>query len=163
MYKENATAQIEGLPEIYQEHLGYKTDGYFVEVGAFNGYNWSNTEPLASVGWSGLLVEPQPELYAECVRFHESNPGVVVENVACGPYHGNAKLYLAGSLSTLYKDVSKVYSNTQHMDFTGHKAPKTIDVEVFTLDELLEKHNALVNFDVLVVDVEGAEMDVWKY
>lgn len=43
--------QIPTLPEILEEHIGFRTDGRFVEVGAFDGFKWSNTYMLAEIGW----------------------------------------------------------------------------------------------------------------
>src|SRR3712207_7179394 len=41
--------------------LGERTGGYFVDVGAGDGVNPSNTHLLeAAFGWRGLLVEPNP-------------------------------------------------------------------------------------------------------
>jgi len=36
--------------------------GYFIEVGAYDGITLSNTYFLEQMGWTGLLVEPIPEL-----------------------------------------------------------------------------------------------------
>src|SRR3954467_449899 len=35
-------------------------DGFFIEVGAFDGYDCSVTYALEAIGWKGLLVEPIP-------------------------------------------------------------------------------------------------------
>ena len=49
--------------------LGEKTGGYFVEVGAGDGVNLSNTHLLETVlGWRGLLIEPNPLFHASIRR-----------------------------------------------------------------------------------------------
>src|SRR5262245_59004648 len=55
-------------------------DGIFVEAGANDGLRQSNTLYFEKYrGWTGLLVEPVPELAERCRR---NRPGCVVENCA---------------------------------------------------------------------------------
>jgi FkbM family methyltransferase len=54
--------------------------GVFVEAGAHDGLTQSNTAMLEfSFGWTGLLVEPIPELAARC---RLNRPGALVEQAA---------------------------------------------------------------------------------
>src|SRR3954462_334867 len=56
--------------------------GFFVEAGANDGVNFSNTYYLERArGWSGVLVEGIPDLSAACVR---PRPGAHVVNCALG-------------------------------------------------------------------------------
>lgn len=47
---------------------GGRTDGYFVEFGALNGRDFSNSYMLEKYGWSGIISEPHPD-YKQ--RMHE--------------------------------------------------------------------------------------------
>ena len=38
-----------------------KREGYFVEVGAYDGVDLSNTYHFEQIGWHGVLVEPDPD------------------------------------------------------------------------------------------------------
>ena len=52
-------------------YLNYKK-GFFIEVGANDGYNQSNTYYLEKIlDWRGILVEPIPELFYSSSRIHE--------------------------------------------------------------------------------------------
>ncbi len=56
--------EVEGLAK----YLDFE-DGSFVEAGANDGFRQSNTYFLERFhGWRGVLVEPIPELYEQCVR-----------------------------------------------------------------------------------------------
>ncbi len=57
----------EELAEQYlvRQFLGMEDGGFFVEVGANNPFNLSQTWHLAQEGWRGILVEPIPELCNE--------------------------------------------------------------------------------------------------
>lgn len=54
--------------ELKQVFFGRTRSGYFVEVGANDPVNLSQTWDLEQRGWTGILVEPQPELAAELRR-----------------------------------------------------------------------------------------------
>jgi hypothetical protein len=84
------------LEEIYLRELGYKENGFFVEIGVGHSFfpEWdiynntgdlctSNTGPLADIGWEGILVEPHPFYYQECKKRHEGN-NVKIVNCAAG-------------------------------------------------------------------------------
>lgn len=50
------------------ELLGRPLDGFFIEVGAYDGYWLSPTYFLEAIGWRGLLVEAIPERCEQCRR-----------------------------------------------------------------------------------------------
>src|SRR3954463_14231239 len=77
--------------------------GYFVEVGANEPHERSQTWHLEQAGWTGILIEPQPEL-AEQLRQARA---AQVFAVACSSPHnaGNVlPLHVAGPLSSLDRD-----------------------------------------------------------
>lgn len=57
---------------------GMIQDGFFVEMGAYDGMGLSNTLVLETVGWDGLLCEPNPKLFKRCKK----NRKVFVDNRA---------------------------------------------------------------------------------
>jgi FkbM family methyltransferase len=169
-YKKHvAKAQCPPLADIYLETFGVKDDGWFVEVGAFNGINWSATYGLAKMGWHGLLFEPNKEPYNECSRLYQHNNKVRVVNCAILDYIGETKLYLGGSLSTTSKTRVEVYQDVWWAKSSRLSLDRHATVNVSTLDHMLEKHKVPIGFEMLVIDVEGAEaqvlngMDIDKY
>ena len=60
----------DNLDHLLEEYLPDK--GTFIEAGALDGFNFSNTYFLDRVkGWHGLLVEPNPPQFTECVKFRK--------------------------------------------------------------------------------------------
>lgn len=54
----------QGQVEIALDYFKNKTNGVFVEAGAWDGEQYSNTLLLEKeLGWTGLLVEPNPPIY----------------------------------------------------------------------------------------------------
>lgn len=161
-YVKGYQCQIPGLSNLLMEKFGYITDGAFVEVGAFDGYNWSNTWGLARAGWRGLLVEPNPEFHEQCVKRHADNPQIVVERCCIGREKADeVKLFLGGSISTTVPERVGLYSELDSFSFVGMALDDYILCPMKTLDTLLEEHEWPEGFEVLVVDVEGAEPDVF--
>lgn len=162
-YKRHMTkAQCPPLADIYYKTFGEKTDGTFVEVGAFNGVNWSATHGLAKIGWNGLLFEPNREYYNACSTIYQNNENVIVENCAILDYNGKVKLYLGGSLSTTSEERVKVYQTIKWAKGSRLDLDRFDMVNAFTLDHMFEKHKIPADFEMLVIDVEGAEAQVLK-
>lgn len=66
-----------------EEYLPFR-NGFFIEVGAHNGFYESNTYHLEKFkGWKGVLVEPVPELFKECIK---ERPNSKVYNCALVPH-----------------------------------------------------------------------------
>jgi hypothetical protein len=82
-------AQAVFREEIEQQVLGeYLPDkGFFVEVGAFDPVDFSQTWMLEQRGWDGLLVEPIP---AQADKLRRTRCARVFE-VACGSPEQNGR------------------------------------------------------------------------
>jgi hypothetical protein len=59
--------------------------GRFLDIGAFDGKTFSNTWPLAELGWSGVCVEPSPPAFCHLMRTYEGNDRVTLINAAIAP------------------------------------------------------------------------------
>lgn len=108
-YPVASTCQIpffKSLPELLTFVFGYKTDGVFVEVGAYDGESFSNTSGLADIGWTGHYLEPIPAYAAACAARHAGNPRVTVHAGVCiGEKDGEpVELSTAGPFSTAVDD-----------------------------------------------------------
>jgi len=127
------------------------TKGFFVEVGANEPRIRSQTWHLEQAGWSGLLIEPQPDLARELRAMRMAK----VFAVACSsPDHAGSTLplHVAGPLSSLDRAGMA----------PGAAPEKVIEVPIRTLDSVLEEAQAPVGFDFLSIDVEGHEIEVLR-
>lgn len=159
-YRPPSTCQIQYLGQLYEFVFGQRADGHFVEVGAYDGITFSNTSCLADVGWAGLLVEPVPAFAAQCRKRYRGNAKVEVVEVAAGAQAGEIELVVAGALSTAnpiqaaeYRDVAWAAPHV--------KGAARISVRQSPLDEILDDMHMPEGFEVLVVDVEGFEGEVF--
>jgi FkbM family methyltransferase len=157
-YKLSATCQINRLADLYEVFLGHKTDGCFVEVGAFDGEYVSNTSGLADIGWRGLYIEPVTQFAQKCAARHANNRAVEVLHCAAGEDEREIQINIGGPLSTISPTmVEKFNSLTWAQGFHQGEMEK---VKQYPLDTILRSRNIPKSFDVLSVDVEGYEWNV---
>ncbi len=141
--------------DVYEQALvwdffGLSTEGFFVEVGANDPKNLSQTWLLERVGWRGILVEPLPEK-CELLRAERPNSTVCPVAVSSEEKTGQADFHVLGEFSSLERNLNDnrlVYGST-------------IRVNVVTLDSVL--NDAKVGrVDFLSIDTEGTEYDVLR-
>jgi FkbM family methyltransferase len=144
-YRYQPTCQIlpAVLDKLYTDAFGpAKRDGTFVEVGAHDGWHWSNTWGLANMGWRGVFVEPVPELFEACRLTHRNHNAVFVHG-AIGDCDG---------VATLGMGAYGAERGSPEQPFT---------IEQFALNTLLSRIPAVQpGFELLVIDVEGGEQAV---
>lgn len=146
------SCQVVGLAEIYERIFGNKTDGVFVEVGAYDGRTYSNTWGLAEAGWRGLYIEPIPELFDRCVGNHASHPNVKCVRELISDKEEYNTIYKQGDLYT----ISREYVDNKHM------TQMFSTIESRRLDDVLWENAFDLPIDVLVIDVEGTEEKVLR-
>jgi FkbM family methyltransferase len=135
---------------LVREFFGRRA-GFFVEVGANEPQKESQSWHLEQVGWTGVLIEPQPDLAEELKRLRKAK----VYAVACSaPQHAGRtmRLHVAGAFSSFDAGLA----------VTGVRAERAIDVPVRTLDDVLADAQAPRPLDLLSVDVEGHEIEVLR-
>jgi FkbM family methyltransferase len=138
---------------------GYRR-GVFVEVGAWDGVDLSNTVFFERErGWSGLAIEPLPDRYQQLVANRTCKP----LNVAISETEGEAEfLALSGPTSMLSGLVSSYdprHVNRINKEAAELGAEKTVlRVPTRRLDSIFREHG-LTRIHYLSIDVEGAEFE----
>lgn len=152
-YKLGVDCQIPGLGDIYSRYLGNTNNGTFVEVGAYDGHEWSNTYCLADMGWRGLYIEPDPSLFERCKGWHKKHSKVSCINTAIGAENGIIQSFYS----------PKAQLHTADPEFATHfKAVPGLNWEAHTLEYILDAYKIEPGFDLLVIDVEGYEPEVLR-
>ena len=148
-------SQSPWLEDIYNKYIGYKSDGFFVEIGVGRCIGCpSNTASLADLGWRGIYIEPNPNYCIECEERH-SNNDVTVLNFAAGDTHRTVTLTTG---DTLRKEVKDNFDRLNYVYF-HHFEP--MEVTEAPVNELLTNSLCPPKFDLLSVDVEGYEKIVF--
>lgn len=137
--------------------LGHQSEGFYIEVGAFDGYWLSVTYALEAIGWTGLLIEALPERAEECRR---RRPNSRVEHAALGRRGSKGTIQFVNVHDQEGGTLSYIATDSEHDKFIkrGGIRTETIDVPLTTMNDLLKDHTGPV--DVAMIDVEGAELEV---
>lgn len=137
------------------EENNFKTNGFFVEFGATNGFDLSNSYLLEmKFNWRGILAEPakvwmrdlqknrpNSSLESRCVW---SKSGVQIEfNETLSPELSTVDTYSSQDLHSEHRISGIRYS-----------------VETISLLDLLRQHNAPKHIDYMSVDTEGTEYEI---
>ena len=132
--------------------LNFKKNGFFVEFGATNGINGSNTYLLENrFNWRGILAEPAKIFYNELNK----NRKCFIETNLVWKNSKSRLLFhedFAGGLSTIKKFIDH--------DTQIRKRNKEYILETISLNDLLVKYNAPKIIDYLSIDTEGSEFDI---
>lgn len=145
---------------IHENFFPEKVDGVFVEIGASEPENGSNSLFFENLGWSGVLVEPN-EKDADSLR-----------KIRKSPVEASAIYKKAGEFDFLLCDgYTKVLSglldeqNPYHLQRIQNEisqyggSSRVVKVKCLTFSDLIEKYN-LTSIDYLSVDTEGSEHSI---
>jgi len=152
---------LHGIDRKLERHLNFD-GGVFIEAGANDGVRQSNTYYLEKFrGWTGLLVEPVPELAAECRR---NRPAAVVAEaalVARDVPGATVELHVAGLMSTVAGALGDATATSRHLATAREvqQLPETLAIRVAArpLSALIDAAGISRPIDLLSLDVEGAE------
>lgn len=137
------------------ELFGGKLDGFYIEVGAFDGVTYSVTYPFESVGWKGLLIEPITDRFEHA---RANRPGSrVVHAALAGPGSTGTCSFtvVSGENQGMLSYLTPTAINTRDVASTGLPTKK-VTVPLTTMNDLLANHTGPIDF--AVIDVEGGEI-----
>lgn len=124
--------------------------GYFLEIGANDGFTFSNTVYLEEkYGWKGALVEANPK-YAGSLSKRKNS---VIVNKAVSTQNGKAIFVDAGLYGGL-----EVCLDKEHNSYTDNA--NRITVECMNLQEILDQISTPSIIDFISIDVEGGEVPI---
>jgi len=136
--------------------FGKESQGYFVEFGATNGIQLSNTFMLEKFhGWNGLLCEPSTNYY-DALR---KNRGVSIDNRCVFSNTGEILEFVDRAIGE-HSSVSGFSRNGEAGQDEEEK--DRYQVESVTLNDLLSAHNAPTQIHFLSIDTEGSEYEILK-
>jgi FkbM family methyltransferase len=136
--------------------LGPKKNGYFVEAGASDGLDCSNTFLLEkNFDWNGLLIEPS-KLSFKKIAFNRKASAI------------NSALFSASGLNMQFREtVSPGLSSLSDFSNNDYMSSQRVDklvyqVETITLQDALNNAGAPKVVDFLSLDTEGSEFEILK-
>jgi FkbM family methyltransferase len=136
--------------------VNWKRKGFFVEFGATNGIDLSNSYLLEKdFGWEGILAEPARVWHSELTR----NRSALIE-FDCVWKESGKKLQFAVSESAEYSTIGEFIDKDAHKK--SRNSIKLQEVSTISLNDLLDRHDAPEVIDYLSIDTEGSEYEILR-
>lgn len=127
-----------GEAAIIKDFFG-EYQGRFLDLGAYDGVDGSNTRGLYLRGWNGVCVEANPLIFQRLLFIYDGAPGIECVNGALAPNSG-----LIG-----FKNAEQCGKCDKDGEFY---------VSAFTCHDLVQKFGD--SFDFVSLDIEGMEMNI---
>lgn len=127
----------------------------FLDIGAWDPDQFSNTRALVELGWSGVFIEPSPVPLLNLVkRYGQDLSKFIVIEGAVGLEPGMTYLHVTDDAVTTSKDAEyDRWKESAH--FHGLMATPTI-----TLEQIF---NQFGGFDFVNIDAEGVSADLFLH
>jgi FkbM family methyltransferase len=134
--------------------LNFKKNGYFVEFGATNGIDLSNTFLLEKeFNWKGILVEPAKIWHSDL----EKNRDVKIDK-RCVWKDSGITLQFNQTNESEFSTIDCLSSSDHHAKKREHG--EKYSVNTVSLLDLLKEYEAPKHIDYLSIDTEGSELDI---
>jgi len=157
---------VKGYPEYSSKKL-IKYDGYFVDIGAHDGVSFSNSKFFEELGWKGVCVEPNSQIFNKLENNRNSSTQCIMkaisnkkstENFTSIQHidNKNDTINMLNGLTDKFnikakEDIDKLKNNSNYK-----VSELELETDLFTN---LIPHKEI---DYLSVDTEGNELEILK-
>lgn len=136
--------------------MSNRTNGTFVEIGAFDGHTYSNTRVLNfCYGWNGLLIEANLRNYVSLIEKFDRVNVQVMHSAVCEASQNFVPFTVQGG--PVATDITRVSSSFQKRWAKTNRPEKTLHIPCKPMKDLLAGYSHIHFFSL---DVEGAEYTV---
>ena len=157
------------IDNLLKDLIKHKKEGFFLEVGAYNGFSESVSLRFEKeLKWKGLLIEPNPVHFKYLKR---NRPNNICLNLICLSKDFLTKELFIKNLNQM----SYIVDNNDRSYFTHYPVEKInnlaketysgnfekMSCKVETLQNIFREHE-IKKIDLAIIDVEGSEMELLK-
>jgi len=141
------------LKNIFWNKIVTKTNGFFIDIGAYHPVKGSNTFLFYNHGWNGINIDPNPytiNLFNKKRKRDINIQAAISDKEEESTYYYYGETFSQNSLSK------------EFMQKFGNSAPaKEMKINTFRLETILNQHSHKFNqIDFLNIDVEGLDYNV---
>ena len=134
-----------------------KEGGFFIEIGASDGLELSNTYLLETkYKWRGICCEPIPKKFEKLVK---NRPNSICYKQAV---YNQSGLILPFDISNSYDLLSGISEHIDKHKTSVDNDKTTVQVETISLLDVLKKSNAPSFIEYMSLDTEGSEFEILK-
>lgn len=145
------------------KYFNNKNDGFFIEIGAYNGVSFSNTKKMEDIGWDGICVEPNPVMFEKVEKArkcHKYNVALAESDCEkefvqisgnCAVLSGIREDYHPEHVKRIEDEIQKDGGNIDN-----------IKVRAITFSTLMADFPHIKTIDYISIDTEGNEFKILK-
>jgi FkbM family methyltransferase len=143
---------------IFDAYFINKRNGFFIECGAYDGIVECSCKLFEDLGWTGLNVEASPRIFQRLIQNRPNSRNV---NVALSDTIGNQTFHDISSPTGIADGNGSLMHCAEHKALLVQQGCGTfpVTVAVTTYAQLMKDQN-IAHVDLLVLDVEGHELQV---
>ena len=144
------------------EILKNKKNGFFLDIGAFDGYNYSNTYFLEKqFNWNGICFEPNPFIF-EILKKHRDC--VCLQKLLHSESNIEKDFICANEISFMQNNNNKTIVDDKFKQYLlNHNVNlKTVKLKTSRIDEILNTNKIPSIIDYISCDTEGTELDILR-
>lgn len=148
---------------VYENFFKNKTNGFFLDIGASDGIEYSNTYFFEKeLGWKGICVEPRDQAFKDLTN----NRDCICIKGCISEQEGTAQflevLGYAELLSGVYDKYDPRHVARINSELVSHGGSKRIiEVKCYNINKILHEHG-VTHIDYLSLDTEGGELEILK-
>ncbi len=145
---------------VWEHFFSNKKDGFFCEIGAYDGIKFSNTYFFEQIGWKGICIEPIPARFNEL----EKNRNCICIHGCITDHEGTALFRHIQETDELTDEmlsglVEKYHPLHLQRIHWRHCPSEYFEVKCYTLSALMKTYD-VQKIDFLSIDTEGGELDI---
>lgn len=132
----------------------FKSDtGRFLDIGAYDGITFSNVRALIDKGWTGVMVEGSPQVFA---KLQSNTIGLNVELCHAVIVTGSEGLIQWYDNA----DATSTHVESNRVKWEKKTPFRSMNIMSCNVKRLVETYGT--DFDMVNIDVEGSSVDIFK-
>lgn len=146
----------EGEDMVLRDLFGNKQHGFYIDIGAYDPFRFSNTNYFCELGWTGINIEPSPDGFKEFEIHRKRDKNL---NIGIGLEESELVYFRfeEAALNTFDADRVRFLEET-----TTYKSKDNVKVKVRPLSGVLHEFSMGREIDFMNIDVEWNEISVLK-
>ncbi|MGZ5135256.1 MAG: FkbM family methyltransferase [Flavitalea sp.] len=132
--------------------LGGRDKGFYIDIGANNPYEQSNTHFFYEKGWNGINIDALP---GSMKKFNKARPRDINLEIPISDQPGVLTYYMFEP--SFYNSFREEQATVYQKFYVGKK-----DIETTTLSAVLDLYCSTKKIDFMTIDVEGWDLPVLK-
>jgi len=151
-----------GQDQVAYELLGKPKSGTFLDIGANDGVNFSNSLLFEEKEWVGICVEPHPVIFKSLQKDRTCH----LENACISDKDGTVNFLVVNGASNMLSGINDFLDDRHRERIQSDIAAnggstELIPIAALSPSSLLKKYG-FTSIDFLSIDTEGCELEILK-